>query len=150
MTTETSSARDEHGRFVPGCGGGPGRPPKRSPLHRAISDDEAVELWRAELARAQGGDADARRFILQHKHGRPAQATPDLPSVAWPAIMGPDDLGAAVTALLAAHASGAVDAAGLRYLADVLATLAKVVEVADLAPQVRSLRDHVDRLGEAG
>jgi len=147
--TESTIDRDDGGRWAKGNPGGPGRPPKRSPLHRAISDDEAVELWRAELALAQSGDADARRYVLAHKQGRPIQAVPDCGNVAWPEVMQAADLSAAVSALLGAHARGDLDAAALQFLSGVLMSLAKVIEVGDVAQRLRQIEEHIKRTSDA-
>lgn len=143
------TVRNGRGQFEKGNPGGPGRPPKQSPLHKAIDDDAAASLWGAELALAEGGDADARRFILNHKQGRPIQAAPETPAIAWPSVMSADDLPAAVSALLGAHAEGVIDGAALEFLAGVLGSLAKIVEVGDLGPKLRKLEEYVASVGGA-
>lgn len=144
--------RDNAGKFKPGNPGGVGRRGKRSPLHKAIDDDRCERLW-DERARIAENDPDSERrdraaeFCLRHKTGQPPQASPDIPQLAWPAVMTVDDLAGAVGAVLQAHNDGILDGAGLRFLTSILVDLAKVFEVSDMAPKLRKLEEHVASLG---
>lgn len=135
--------RNGNGTFAAGNPGGPGRGAKISPLTKAISDDEACLLWRAEYNAATGGDAEARRFILTHKHGRPAQSFPDVPAIAWARVTCVADLAGSVQAMLGAHEAGQIDSAGLDFLTEMIGKLAKVFEAVELGPKVKRIEEHL-------
>lgn len=160
-------AQDEKGRFLPGNPGGLGRSVKRSPLHRAVPDEVAIELWEDRVTIAKGGpevivdeEGNERRswarkdaaaeFILKHKTGSPPVAAPDIPAIAWPVVVTVEDLAAAVGAVLTAHSLGQIDGAGLKFLTGILVDLAKVFEVSDLAPKLRKLEEHIAAAGAIG
>lgn len=150
MTGETGQdARDAKGRFAPGNPGGPGRK-RRRPLRDVVTFEAEAGLWALHLQEAMlpGEDGrSAREFVLRHAAGNPYQACPDIPPIAWPAVMSLEDLAAAVGAALTAHAQGAVDGAGLTHLLDVLTRVAKVFEVAELGPKLRRIEEHLEALG---
>jgi hypothetical protein len=81
--------RDGHGRFLPGCKGGPGNPNLRKlavwkeALVRAISAKDIREIVRALLKEAKNGSIPAAVEILNRTIGKAA----------------PDDLAAEITEL---------------------------------------------------
>lgn len=137
--------RDPKGRFQPGNPGGPGRQ-RRRPLRDAITNEDERDLWQRHKDEAQGSGSDARaarEFLLRHLAGNPYQACPEIPPLNWPEVFEVRDLAAAANAVLAAHREGHVDSAGLHFLVDLLVKIAKVFEVADLAPAVRELQEQL-------
>lgn len=136
--------RSAGGQFAPGNRGGPGRRPKPSPLHKAVSETACVELWKAELEAAKAGNEDARRFVLLHKSGRPTAATPNVPSLPWPEIKGPEDLPEAVRCVFESHAAGKIDSAGMGFLFDQLVKAAKVCETADLQRRIKAIEEALE------
>lgn len=67
--------RDELGRWLPGCKGGPGRPPVNSHLHRqalldAVKPEEIRQVFRTLLDKALAGDVGAARVLLDRLFGR--------------------------------------------------------------------------------
>jgi len=151
VTAESErGARDTKGRFADGNPGGPGRPRKR-PLRDVVTFEQEAELWRVHFQEAQQPGSDgrnAREFILRHVAGNPYQACPHVPPLRWPErVLTAADLVACVETVLTAHAQEQVDAAGLHFLVDLIAKLAKVFEVTDLAPKLRALEEHVAAMG---
>lgn len=141
--------RGEGGKFLKGTKGGPGRQRKR-PLRDVVTFEVEADLWRSHLDEAQSGGEgarSAREFVLRHVAGTPYQACPDIPPLAWPAVMTVDDLAACVGTVLTAHAEAQVDAAGLSFLVDLIAKLAKVFEAVELAPKIRKLEEHIASSG---
>ncbi|MEJ5342805.1 MAG: DUF5681 domain-containing protein [Thermogutta sp.] len=73
--------RDEHGRFLPGCKPGPGRPRKRysavelrKAVLKAVTPEEVAAIVRALLSRAMDGDVAAAREVLNRVLGPPIEA----------------------------------------------------------------------------
>jgi hypothetical protein len=152
--------RGEGGKFAKGNPGGPGRRPGRSPLHKAVSNEKAEELWRARvvvaegLPQARGSDEAgywddysridaAAEFILRYKNGTPAASVPDLPCIDWPPITCVEDLMGAFNAVLGAQRSGDLDGAGLAFLTDMLIKFARIYETIEMAPRLRRLEEHM-------
>ena len=112
--------RDSSGRFLSGCPGGPGRRPARSPIKRAISDDEAEELWRERVEISRTGDNLERRdraaeFVLRDRTGRPMDETPHIPPIQWKRVTDIDAIVEGLLMLFTAHADGQIDSAGLDF-----------------------------------
>jgi len=70
-----AKGRGPRGRFAPGNGGGPGRPPRPVELHylRAISDACPLETWQEIVKRAvdlaKTGDPQARAWLSKYLCG---------------------------------------------------------------------------------
>lgn len=139
--------REAGGRFGKGNKGGPGRQ-KPGPLGRAVSEDDAERLWRIELELAET-DAEARRFILTNRTGRPYQAAPDIPPIQWPTIASVADLAGMVHAVLGAQSAGQLDGSSFGWLLDRIESLARIFERVELAPQVRALQEQLAALKQA-
>lgn len=66
----TKRDRDERGRFLPGNGGGPGRPPGpttselKSSIRGATSHRDIVDIWAKAIEQAKRGNDPARRFVF--------------------------------------------------------------------------------------
>lgn len=136
-----------------------------APIRDAVPDKEVEGLWGERLRLAKDAswvDEKGKRhpditrqdraaeFVLRYRTPTPHPDAPECPPVAWPALMDADDLRPAVHALLQAHAAGELTPAALDFLAGVLLKLAKVIETADLAPQIRELQEHVAAMQGAG
>jgi len=139
--------RGEDGKFAKGNPGGPGRRPGRSPLHKAVSNEKAEELWAARVVIAESDPDPARRdaaaeFVLKFKNGTPAASVPDCPPLNWPDVMTVADLAAASGAVLTAHRCGEIDGAALSFLVDLIARLARVYETVEMAPRLARLEEH--------
>jgi len=73
--------RDEHGRFVPGNGGGPGRPSKSREtryldvLLNTVSFEDWKEIVSKANEQAKRGDAVARKWLSDYLIGAPVQRT---------------------------------------------------------------------------
>ncbi len=71
------NGRDDRGRFVAGCAGGPGNPHSRrvnqlrSALLDAVDEADIREIAAALVADARGGDVQAAREILRRVLGPP-------------------------------------------------------------------------------
>lgn len=71
--------RDKHGRFLPGCKGGPGRPSRTSEeaytytLVGEMSCEDFAEIVRKAIDQAKTGDRHARRFLAEYGLGSPAK-----------------------------------------------------------------------------
>lgn len=71
--------RDEHGRFVKGHSGGPGRPPKKREekylerFKKAVTLSEFQEASQALVNAAKGGDISAIKLLFQYALGNPKQ-----------------------------------------------------------------------------
>lgn len=67
----TNRERDERGRFLPGNGGGPGRPPGpttadlKAAIRGSTSKQDIVDIWRKAVEQAKKGNDPARRFVFQ-------------------------------------------------------------------------------------
>jgi hypothetical protein len=113
--------RDRRGRFKPGSEGGPGRPPGRPWLARAlancVSPAEAQALIRSLYKRALAGNMTAARLVLERMAGPPISAR----TIVLP------ELGEALTAeqglavIVKAVAAGQVDVDTGKALASLLA-----------------------------
>lgn len=74
------SHRDERGRFRPGCPGGPGRPEAgsvqllRDELFRTVSPERFKRVLSALLEKAESGDVQAARVVLDRTLGAPLPA----------------------------------------------------------------------------
>jgi hypothetical protein len=79
-TPNRSDGRDEKGRFVRGNPGGPGNPyarkvgQLRAALLRAVSAKDVQDIIRAMVERAQNGDTQAAREVLDRVLGKPLPA----------------------------------------------------------------------------
>lgn len=141
--------RTNGGRFAPGNSGGPGRRPRSTPLHRAITDERAEQLWaeRDELARDEKADPERRdkaaEFILRNKTGSPPVAAPDVPAVPWGRIREIGDVRRGMEAVFALHEAGEIDGTGLDFLLRILERAAKLLETVDIAPVVAQLMEQM-------
>lgn len=69
------STRDRHGRFVPGCPGGPGRPRRavEADYLRALGDAVSLADWaaivRVAVDQAKAGDGKARDWLARYLIG---------------------------------------------------------------------------------
>jgi hypothetical protein len=72
--------RDSHGRFVPGCNGGPGNPfarrtaGLRRAIANAVSEEDIAQIVLLFKRKALEGDLAAAKFIFSYAVGRPAPA----------------------------------------------------------------------------
>jgi hypothetical protein len=72
--------RDSHGRFVPGCFGGPGNPfarrtaGLRRAIANAVSEEDIAQIILLFKHKALEGDLAAAKFIFSYAVGRPAPA----------------------------------------------------------------------------
>jgi hypothetical protein len=162
----TDNGRDEKGRFGKGNPGGPGRRPRSSPLHKAISDEKAIGLWEARLAVAEGEPEvryteagsykdysridGAAEFILKYKNGTPYQSAPDIPEMEWPRIACVADLAGLVHAVLGAQTAGLLDGAGFGFCIDLIGKLAKTFEIVELGPEVARIKERLDEREAVG
>jgi hypothetical protein len=162
----TDGGRDELGRFGKGNPGGPGRRPRSSPLHKAISDEKAIGLWEARLAVAEGEPETrytesgsyrdysrvdgAAEFILKYKNGTPYQSVPDIPEMEWPRVACVADLAGMVHAVLGAQTSGQLDGAGFGYCIDLICKLSKAFEVVELGPEIKRIKERLDEREAVG
>jgi hypothetical protein len=117
--------RDDHGRYLPGHPGGPGRPRRavEQDYLATLADAVPLELWRKIAARAAedaaAGDPRARRWLSEHLLGREP---------------------APLTTLAATELAGTLDdaiiarAAGLRGSAEAQKIRNRVFQYADLNP----------------
>lgn len=155
MVSNGDGVRDSGGKFVKGHPGGPGRPARRTPLHRAITPDRAEELWeeRYEIARNSPDDdakTRAAEFILRHVNGQPPPAQPDVPAVPWGKIRSIEDVRAAIPVVFSLHESGEVDGTGLEFLMRLLERAAKLFETIDVAGQVREIQEQIEQMRARG
>ncbi len=73
----SDSYRDNRGRFLPGCAGGPGNPHSRqigrlkAALHEALSEDAIAAVALAMLQKAKDGDVAAAKLVLAYAIGKP-------------------------------------------------------------------------------
>jgi hypothetical protein len=71
--------RDEHGRFVKGNGGGPGRPSKKKEerFYEVTISSISLKDWREIIKKAKEqakrGDSTARKFLADYLIGPPQQ-----------------------------------------------------------------------------
>lgn len=145
---EDRPTRDASGKFLPGHPGGPGKRPRSTPLHRAISHERAEELWleRDQVARDPADPErqdKAAEFILRHKTGTPAPAAPDVPAVPWGRIREIGDVRRGMEAVFALHEAGEIDGTGLDFLLRILERAAKLLETVDIAPVVAQLMEQM-------
>ena len=100
-----ANGRDATGRFVKGWKGGPGNPHARqvaairSVLMSAVSDDDLVQMVRALVKKAKGGDVLAAREVLDRMLGKAKVAVAIEPEPQRT----PDEIMAAIRALEQAH-----------------------------------------------
>jgi len=72
--------RDDHGRFLRGGGGGPGRPKKSIEeqyaecIKRALSAKDVIDVFHRMLAAAKKGDVSAGKLVLSYTLGLPADS----------------------------------------------------------------------------
>lgn len=90
--------KDERGRFAPGNGGGPGRPPvatERTYLH-SLQTACPPERWERIVSRAvddaEAGDAKARDFLARYLIGTPERTPSTLLSIAVDDAAGIDEV----------------------------------------------------------
>ncbi len=100
-----SNGRGAGGRFTKGNPGGPGNPHARhvaairSVLMSAVSDDDLVQMVRALVKKAKGGDVLAAREVLDRMLGKAKVAVAIEPEPQRT----PDEIMAAIRALEDAH-----------------------------------------------
>ncbi len=149
---ETAAAgRAADGRFVAGGPGGPGRP--RGSRHRAqvaldaIGEAGAVEVLRAVLQAAVGGDVQAAKIVLDRIWPTRKDRTVELelPPVATAAGLAP-----ALAAVAAAMGRAELAPAEALAIAQVLAAQARAIEVAEMDQRMATLEECAAALPGAG
>ena len=142
--TTKGEDRDSRGRFVKGCKGGPGNPfakrtgELRKALHDAVSPDDLRELVTRTVEAAKGGDMVAARLVFDRLLGPPRPSTP-LPAIELPTGGTFEDYAEGQARILAAVASGDVDAEQATALSSMLGRLRQARESAELESRIRDL-----------
>ncbi len=127
------------GRFAPG---NPGRP--RGARHRvtraveALLEGEAEALTRKAIEAALGGDTTALRLCLERIAPAPRDRTVELD---WPKVEAASDVPAALAAIIAAVAEGAITPGEGAALAALLERFRGAYELADIESRLRALED---------
>ena len=86
-TNGPNGGRDNHGRFVPGCAGGPGNPlaarvaKLRAAALAAVTASDVRAILRKLVNLAKGGDVQAAKEVLQRTLG-PCEAADALQELA--------------------------------------------------------------------
>lgn len=139
MASKTGE-RDQQGRFKPGVSGNPnGRPKSADELRRLLSG-HAEPVAKKVIEAAQGGDMQACRIVMERllPAVRPAHAPvefdidPDAPLA---------DQGKAV---MVAIAAGQIPADQGKALLDGLSSLARVIEIDEIAARMEKIQEAID------
>jgi hypothetical protein len=146
-TTATENSGRHQGQFKPGHSGNPSGKPKgtRNKVTLALEallDGEAEALTKKTIELARGGDLAALRpcmdRLLPPRKDRPV-------SVDLPRIDSARDVPRAISALLAAVATGELTPSDAGEVAKLLDAYARAVEMSDLAERVDNLEKMAER-----
>ena len=141
MTDRENPRRDQAGRWQPGASPNPAGKPKgarnRTTLAvEALLDGEAEALTRKAIEQAKAGDTTALRLCLE----RIAPAPRDRPvSLKLPKVRNAEDVGAAMSATLAAMAKGEITPSEAATVAGVLDVKRRALELIELEQRVAAL-----------
>jgi len=141
MSAPDNPRRDHVGRWQPGASPNPAGKPKgtrnRTTLAvEALLEGEAEALTRKAIEQAKAGDTTALRLCLE----RIAPAPRDRPvSLKLPRVRTADDIGAAMSATLAAMAKGEITPGEAATVAGVLDVKRRALELIELEQRVAAL-----------
>jgi hypothetical protein len=134
--------RDASGRWVKGCGPGPGKPKGKinnvARLLRGQWVDDAEQIAAMIKEKALSGDLDAARLILERLFPRPKDAPVELPD------MPTGSLAEMTGRIVQAVAQGELTPSEGQQLAAILAQHARIVETDDLARRVDEIKARLD------
>jgi hypothetical protein len=138
--SNNDSQTEPRGRFAPGNPGGPGRPEgsrnKATILLDQLADGDAEKIVRKVLDAANDGDLKAAEMILARvwpvRKGRRV-------SLNLPAVSTPQDVVAAISAVLEATAEGDVTPDEAALIATLLETKRKALETVSIEERIAKL-----------
>jgi hypothetical protein len=134
--------RDSSGKWVKGCGPGPGKPKGKANnvarLLRGKWVDDAPAIADMIKEKALAGDLDAARIILERLFPRPKDAPVELPDMPTGSLS--DMTGRVVQAV----AQGELTPGEGQALASILAQHARIVETAELEKRVDEIKAQLD------
>ena len=142
MTTSENLKRQQRPQlFKPGQSGNPKGKPKGARNHAtravlAMLDGEAEVLTRTAIDLAKNGDITALRLCLE-RLAPPAKDSPI--TVALPQLKSAADASKAMSAIVAAMASGEITPAEAAAVAGVIETYRRTIETADLEARIDEL-----------
>lgn len=134
--------RDPSGKWVKGCGPGPGKPKGKANnvarLLRGKWVDGAEEIADMIKAKALGGDLEAARIILERLYPKPKDAAVELPD------MPKGNLADMTGRVVQAVAQGELTPSEGQALASILAQHARIVETDELARRIDAIAARLD------
>lgn len=141
------SGRDSRGLFQKGNPGGPGNPKVRrihelkQAVRDAVSADDLKAVMVGLVDRANGGDNDASRILLDRILGRPFVGKPDAKplNVGLPEIRSARDCVAATSRILRAMDRGEVDTDDAGRLSGLIELARRTIETSELERRVEEI-----------
>jgi len=138
--------RDASGRWIKGCGPGPGRQKGHlndiARLLRGKWVDDAGRIADVVKKQALGGDLEAARIILERLYPKPKDAPVSLPDM--PVAEG---LGEMTRRIIWGVSDGTLTPSEGMTLAGIVAQHCKVLEVDELARRIDEIQKRLDEQG---
>lgn len=146
------AVRDNRGRFVKGCPGGPGNPTLmriaklRSEIQQAVTPAEIRAVFRRLLTKAKAGDVESAKLVLNYAVGKPIAMPADADEnngIGGVSLDVTSSAGCAdaAKAVLAALSAGKVDADSAMKVAGIIELSRRALEQAEISERLTALEN---------